>query len=138
MGHYREAIPYYEKAIDLGDNSGYGLLSDTYYKLQDYYNSKKYDETSCNKGNSVSCHNLGLMYDEGKGVRQDYHRAHELYKKACDMKSAKACNNLGVLYVKGQGVRQNLSIAKQYYGKACDLGSQMGCDNYKELNKAGY
>lgn len=139
---YREAIPYYEKAIALGDNGGYGLLAIVYHKLQDYYNAKKYSEIACNKGNgdlaqSESCYNLGVMYKNGEGVRQDYHKAHELYKKACDLKYGSACNNLGYLYGRGLGVRQNLSTAKQYYGKACDLGEQVGCNNYKKLNEQG-
>lgn len=141
-GRYREAISYTEKAIALGDNDGYSLLGDVYYKLQDYYNAKKYREIACNKGNRVifqseSCYNLGVMYYEGKGVRQDYHKAHELYKKACDMEYGIACNNLGYLYGNGQGVKQNLPTAKQYFGKACDFGNQMGCDNYKTLNRQG-
>ena len=140
--HYREAIPYYEKAIALGDNGGYAHLGNVYYELQDYYNTKKYYEIACNKGNGDSyqsepCFNLGLMYDLGKGVQQDYHKSYELYKKACDLKSGVACNSLGFLYGNGLGVRQNLSTAKQYYGKACDLGNQLGCDNYKILNSQG-
>lgn len=125
---YREAIPYFEKAIALGDNvRGYGMLGAIYYKLQDYYNAKKYFEIACDKGDGISCCSLGLMYYEGEVVRQDYYRAHELYKKACDMKYGRACNNLGVLYAKGLGVRQNRSTAEQYFKKACDLGDQRAC-----------
>ena len=139
---YTEAIPYYEKVIALGDNRGYVFLGDTYYDLQDYPNAKKYVEMGCNKGNgdlaqAESCYNLGLMYYNGKGVRQDDAKAAELYKKACGMKYGDACNNLGRLYDRGEGVRQDKSIAKEYYGKACDLRSQKGCDNYRELNERG-
>ena len=114
----------------------------TYYKLQDYYNAKKYYEIACNKGNgdifqSEPCYNLGVMYANGEGVRQNYAKAAELWKKACDMKDGFACNNLGGLYNDGLGVRQNLSTAKQYYGRACDFGNQTGCDNYKNMNQAG-
>ena len=143
-GRYREAIPYFEKDIALGDNVVYALmmLGATYDKLQDYRNAKKYFEIGCNKGNgdkvqAMVCCDLGIMYYNGKGVRQDYNKAQELYKKACDLKSGVACNNLGLLYDRGQGVRQNRSTAKQYYGKACDLGEQTGCDNYKLLNSQG-
>ena len=139
-GYHRESIPYFERAIALGDNRAYNSLGFAYYNLNDYFNAKKYYEIGCNKvGNmqAESCYNLGVMYVEGQGVRQDYYRARELYKKACDMKHASACNNLGFLYGKGQGVKQNHSIAKQYYGKACDLGSQIGCDNYKLPNNQG-
>lgn len=143
-GRYREAIPYFEKVIALGgDNRTYQSLGNVYLHLQDYYNAKKYYEIACDKGNgdifqSATCHNLGVMYANGEGVRQDYAKAAKLYKKACDMKYGGACNDLGVQYDKGQGVRQNRSTAKQYYGKACDLGEQMGCDNYKKINQAGY
>ncbi|RDU51662.1 sel1 repeat family protein [Helicobacter sp. MIT 01-3238] len=129
----------------MGDNRAsrvYSLLAGAYYKLQDYYNAKKYYEIACNKGNdeysqAEDCYNLGVLYNGGQGVRQDYYKAHELWKKACDMKYGFACNNLGVRYINGQGVRQNSSTAKQYFGKACDLGSQNGCDNYRKLNNQG-
>ena len=139
---YREAIRYFEKAIALGDNEGYGLLGIAYGDLQDYHNAKKYFEMACNKGNgdlaqTESCFNLGVLYYNGKGVHKDYAKVAELWKKACDMQGATACNNLGELYAEGKGVRQNFSNAKQYYGKACDLGNQMGCDNYRELNEQG-
>ena len=139
-GYHRESIPYFERAIALGDNRAYNSLGFAYYNLNDYFNAKKYYEIGCNKvGNmqAESCYNLGVMYFNGKGVRQDYHKASELWKKACDMKDANACNNLGFLYENGQGVKQNRSIAKQYYGKACDLGEQLGCNNYKILNNQG-
>lgn len=137
-GHYRDAIPYFEKVIVFGDNRVYTPLGYTYYELQDYYNAKKYFEIGCNKGELVSCYNLGLRYYNGEGVRQDYAKARELWKKACDMKYGAACNNLAVLYDNGLGVRQNLSTAKHYFGKACDLGDQLGCDNYKKINQVGY
>ncbi|MGX2971559.1 tetratricopeptide repeat protein [Helicobacter sp. T3_23-1059] len=142
-GYFREAIPYFEKAIAFGNSIAYiayGELGRAYYQLNDYFNAKEYFEIGCNKVSDIqeaSCYILGLMHFNGKGVRQDFHKAAELYKKACDMKYAGACNNLGVLYDNGQGVKQNLSIAKQYYGKACDLGAQKGCDNYKLLNNQG-
>lgn len=60
-GYYKEAIPYYEKAISLGDNSGYGLLGYIYTALQDYFNAQKYCKMACDKGDKVSCYNLGLI-----------------------------------------------------------------------------
>lgn len=140
VGHHKEAIPYFEKAIALGNSRVYILLGNAYYETQDFFNAKKYFEIGCN--NSVDaklgfCYNLAVMYYEGKGVRQDYHKAKELYDKSCKLKHARACFNLGVLHNNGQGVKQNLSTAKQYFGKACDFGEQIGCDNYRELNERG-
>lgn len=141
---YREAIPYFEKAIALGDNRGYVLLGDVYYELQDYFNAKKYYEMGCNKGNgdtfqSEPCYRLGYMYVNGKGVRENPHKGYELYKKACDMEYAYACVAMGRLYAYGlDGVKPNVSIGKEYFGKACDLGEQVGCDNYKAYNERGW
>ena len=127
-GYYKEAIRYAEKAIALGENKGYSALGHAYRELKDYVNAKKYYEIGCNKVDiAESCHNLGVMYDNGHGVRQDYHKAHELWTKACNMDYEDSCHNLGALYLEGLGVKQNLSIAKQYYGKACDLGLQNSC-----------
>ena len=94
-------------------------------------------QKACDDGNAISCFNLGLLYDEGRGVRQDYKKASELYSKACDMGYAGGCYNLGFLYNNGQGVRQDKRTAKEYFGKACDLGDQGGCNNYKILNEQG-
>lgn len=86
-GHYRDAIPYYEKAIALGNNSGYAGLATAYYKLQDYYNAKKYIEIAYNIGNgdlvqAESCYNLELMYDLGKGVRQRLSQSEQTVEKS--------------------------------------------------------
>ncbi|MGX3045693.1 tetratricopeptide repeat protein [Helicobacter sp. T3_23-1056] len=139
-GHHKEAIPYLEKTIALGNDWAYVELGLAYYELNDYANAKKYYEIGCNKVSTMqseSCYSLGVIYHERKGARKNYHKAHEFYKKSCDMNYAKACNNLGLLYGKGKGVKKNLSIAKQYYGKACNLGAYKGCDNYKLLNNQG-
>ncbi|MGX3045481.1 tetratricopeptide repeat protein [Helicobacter sp. T3_23-1056] len=127
-GHYKEAIRYAEKAIALGNNSGYNSLGSVYIELKDYVNAKKYYEIGCNiVGIAESCHNLGVMYDEGQGVRQDYDKARGLWTKACDMDYANSCHNLGYLYFKGLGVKQELFIAMVFYSKACDLGFQNSC-----------
>ena len=93
-GHYREAIPYFEKAIALGDNGGYHLLGSAYYGLDDYLNAKKYFEISCNTDNdnrAVSCHNLGIMYSFGQGVKQNRSIAKQYAGKACDLGEEMGC-----------------------------------------------
>ena len=106
------------------------LGNEAYYK-GDY-------QKACDSGEAGDCNNLGVLYENGQGVRQNYQKAAQLYQKGCDGGNALGCSNLGFLYENGQGVRQNFSTAKQYYGKACDLGLQLGCDNYRKLNEKGY
>ena len=84
-----------------------------------------------------NCALVGILYEEGKGVRQDYVKAAEYYKKGCDLGYAISCKALGNLYMQGKGVPRNRSSAKRLFGKACDLGEQEACNKYRELNQAG-
>ncbi|WP_455512162.1 tetratricopeptide repeat protein [Neisseria lactamica] len=89
------------------------------------------------QGNAAAQFNLGVMYENGQGVRQDYVQAVQWYRKASEQGDAQAQFNLGVMYAEGRGVRQDLALAQEWYGKACQNGDQKACDNYQRL-KAGY
>ena len=95
-------------------------------------------EDLASKGDIEAQFALGLMYYNGKGVRQDYKKAIEWYEKAANQGNTKAQFNLGIMYANGQGVIQDKKRAKEYFRKACDGGDQKGCDNYKILNQQGY
>ena len=107
-----------------------------YEGIKDYQQAFKYYKKTCDL-NPNACHNVGVSYVEGKGVKQDFVNARRYFEKACNEYFAWACNNLGVLYANGQGVKQDKSTAKKYLGRACDLGLKIACDNYKKLNKQG-
>ena len=89
------------------------------------------------QGNTAAQHNLGVMYENGEGVRQDDAEAVRWYRQAAAQGLAQAQYNLGVEYETGRGVRQDLALAQEWYGKACQNGDQDGCENYQRL-KAGY
>jgi hypothetical protein len=40
------------------------------------------------------CSNLGLSYEEGKGVKQDDFKALKFYQKACDLNDGSGCSLL--------------------------------------------
>ncbi len=86
------------------------------------------------QGFAAAQYNLGVMYDNGQGVRQDDAQAVQWYRKAAEQGIAEAQYNLGVMYDNGQGVRQNYKIAKEWFGKACDNGLQQSCDAYRTLD----
>ncbi|WP_277600823.1 tetratricopeptide repeat protein [Eikenella corrodens] len=50
------------------------------------------------QGNADAQYNLGVMYDNGQGVRQDYAEAARWYRKAAEQGYAKAQYNLGSMY----------------------------------------
>ncbi|EMU3502697.1 sel1 repeat family protein [Neisseria gonorrhoeae] len=89
------------------------------------------------QGNAAAQFNLGVMYENGQGVRQDYVQAVQWYRKASEQGDAQAQYNLGLMYYDGRGVRQDLALAQQRLGKACQNGDQNSCDNDQRL-KAGY
>ncbi|CNP68956.1 TPA: sel1 repeat family protein [Neisseria gonorrhoeae] len=89
------------------------------------------------QGNAAVQFNLGVMYENGQGVRQDYVQAVQWYRKASEQGDAQAQYNLGLMYYDGRGVRQDLALAQQWLGKACQNGDQNSCDNDQRL-KAGY
>ena len=90
------------------------------------------------QGVAEAQYNLGVMYENGQGVRQDDAEAFRWYRKAAEQGVAEAQYNLGAMYYSGQGVRQNFHLSKEWFGKACDSGWQKGCDQYRSLNQAGY
>ena len=57
------------------------------------------------QGNAAAQHNLGVMYENGEGVRQDDAEAVRWYRQAAEQGVAQAQFNLGVMYENGQGVR---------------------------------
>jgi hypothetical protein len=52
-----------------------------------------------------TCSNLGLSYEEGKGVKQDDFKALKFYQKACDLNDGSGCSLLGFMYEEGKGVK---------------------------------
>ena len=91
-------------------------------------------QKAANQGVAVAQSNLGVLYYEGKSVRQDYAKAKELLQKAANQGVADAQFNLGVMYGQGKGVRRDYAKAKELVGKSCDNGLKKGCDAYRVLN----
>lgn len=125
-----------------------GILAPLFYMAEKYHDAFYYAKKGCETNvkreeaykagvSQGNCLVLGVLYEEGKGVRQDYAKAAEYHKKGCDLGYALPCERLGDLYMEGKGVPRNRSSAKRLFGKACDLGSQYACDKYRELNQAG-
>ena len=90
------------------------------------------------QGNAKAQYNLGVMYEQGQGVRQNYREAVNWFRRAAEQGLAPAQFSLGVMYDQGRGVRKNKAVAKEWFGKACDNGEQKGCDQYRRLNEKGF
>lgn len=75
-------------------------------------------------GSTRAMNNLGLLYEQGKGVKQDIKKAFYYYQKAAVRKNEHALFNLGRCYEHAIGVQQDLSKARLYYKKAAILGNK--------------
>ncbi len=91
---------------------------------------KKQFEEDCNKGDTISCYNMGLMYDYGDGtIAEDDEKALAFYIKACDKNYFKSCSKAAVLYEEGKGLKQDMKEAFKLYSKACGGGDAFACHN---------
>ena len=67
----------------------------------------KYLKVLAENGNVDAQFELGMMYNEGKGVEQDFKEAVKWYQKAADQGDAGAQYALGHLYYNGMGVKED-------------------------------
>ena len=77
--------------------------------------------------------NLGLMYENGKGVVQDYAEAVKWYRLAAEQGDAYAQSNLGVMYEIGQGVLQDNILSHMWYNIASANGTKKSSEWRDEI-----
>ncbi|MFM8234327.1 MAG: tetratricopeptide repeat protein, partial [Holophagaceae bacterium] len=77
---------------------------------------------AADQGHASAQFNLGVMYDNGRGVPQDDVQAVKWYRLAADQGFAKAQFNLGGMYAKGQGVTQDYVQAHKWFNLAAAQG----------------
>jgi hypothetical protein len=68
-------------------------------------------------------YNLGLLYEDGRGVKQNYGQAAYWYDKAAKAGFTEAQNNLGVLYASGHGVKKDSKRAEKLFSEAAGQGN---------------
>jgi TPR repeat protein len=74
------------------------------------------------KGNTKAQVNLGILYEEGRGVPQDYNEAVKWYRLAAEADSADAQFSLGAVTYYGQGVPRDYQEAAKWFRLAADHG----------------
>ena len=69
-------------------------------------------------GDSQAQFELGLAYEDGKGIPQNDETAATWYRKSADQGNARGQNALGTLYSAGRGVPRDKEEALRWYHKA--------------------
>ena len=90
------------------------------YKRGDYKTALEEWQPLAEDGAPKPQFNLGLMYDNGRGVAQNYGEALKWYRKAAEQGYALAQFNLGGMYYEGRGVPQDDKKAVKWYRKAAE------------------
>jgi len=70
----------------------------------------------------MSLYSIGVLYENGYGVRKNYKLAASYYQQAAKLGAVKAIHNLATFYRRGHGVKQDLAQAVALYKKAMKLG----------------
>lgn len=100
-------------------------------KIKEYDKTKNYRllYSLCGKaaqqGNSTAQYELGICYEEGKGIPKNIDKAIEWYTKAAEKGLALAQYQLGHCFRFGQGVKINRAKAREWYTKAAEQGNEM-------------
>ena len=82
---------------------------------KDYLTALKEFTASASQSDACSQANLGVAYENGRGVTQGYQEALKWYRRSAEQGHAWAQNNLGVMYEMGQGIPQDVVLAHMWY-----------------------
>jgi TPR repeat protein len=121
---YRQALVWFEKAINAGDVSANISVGDLYeYGLdviKDPVKAVNYYREAAKKGNIVAERKMGYAYRNGFGVEQDYFQSFQWFSKAATQNDSDAQRMLGDAYYRGSGVKQDSFKAFTWYQRAAN------------------
>jgi TonB family protein len=97
------------------------------YNRRDYTTAQRLWLPLAEQGVARAQNNLGVLYENGKGVRQDFNEALKWYRLAAEQGYAGAWNNLGLIYALGRGIPRDPVLAHMWFNLAAssltgDLG----------------
>ena len=84
-------------------------------------------------GDAIAQYNLGLMYEQGKGVPKDYKEAVKWFTKAAEQGLADAQSMVGVCHADGLGVAKNPIEGYAWYNIAIANGDEDAEEWIKEI-----
>ena len=105
----------------------------TAYESGDFATALREWEPLAEQGYANVQFNLGVMYDNGKGVPQDDKTAVKWYTLAAEQGIASAQFNLGTMYTNGTGVLQDYKTAVKWYKLAAEQGIASAQSNLKKM-----
>ena len=75
--------------------------------VRDFNKAFKFTKYAADQDFYWAINNLGVLYDQGRAIKQNYKKAFDLYSKAADLGSNWSHGNIAVLYTFGLGVKKD-------------------------------
>lgn len=126
-GNYAEAVKWYRKAANKGDNKARNDLGNCYYGgkgvEKDELEAVRWFWDAAVQGDAEAQNSLGDCYYYGKGVEVNETEAAEWYQGAADKGHADAQTKIGNCYYYGNGVKKDYAKATEWYQKAAIQGN---------------
>ena len=99
--------------------------------ISNAFAAPNFEETmaAAKDGDAIAQYNLGVMYDNGRGVPENKAEAVKWYRKAADQGDADAQFNVGVMYANGDGVPENDIRAYVWWSMAKTQGNAEAAKN---------
>ena len=76
-------------------------LGNEAYDKGDYQKAAELYQKACDGKVALGCSDLGVLYENGQGVKQNFSTAKQYYGKACDLGFQLGCDNYRMLNEKG-------------------------------------
>lgn len=133
-----QAIQYLSQAAQLEDGGCEFDLAYTYDELtREYDKARHWYEIAVAGNDGAAMTNLGLMYQDGRGVNQDIEKARTLFLGAIEQGDSSGHVNLGRMYENGWGVERDYSQAFYHYSEGTELNNDQAMHNLANLYLTG-
>ncbi len=122
----------YERAlrrVGLGYEQGWGGETNSVKAAECYSRFVTWATNAAEQGDANAQCSLGLMHEDGKGVKKDAKEAMKWWRKAAERGDARAETCLGLCYEYGKGVKKDTAEAVKWYRKAAEHGETFAQNN---------
>lgn len=139
--NFAEAVTWYKKAADMGQNEAYAYLGSAYLDGRgvpaDEAEAVKTFQAGADRGDAKSQRRLAVLYTQGRGLPYDYEKALFWSLEAAKGGDIQAMYLAGAMYEKGIGTNRNVDEARRWYKQASEYTSG-GDDSVREEGFASW
>ena len=127
---YKNAIEWYQRAIELGNASGASSIGHLYEEIKDYGKAIEWYQRAIELGYAYGAREIGDLY---KGIK-DYGKAIEWYQRATELGDAFCAWYIGQIYA---DELKDYKKAIEWYQREIELGDPYGATAIASLYRYG-